>query len=165
MQTGILFNVIRNFFEYENPAKIALSVLAASALLTTAFAATGSGTENSASSLPGYVSNGYQPDVGTSFYRGRGMMGYNGEYGNYSGMMYSHSFGYFSVFHILLWILGLFLVVAIIRRMVWKKHAHCHWHHHSEELSDNAMNLLRERYAKGEIEKAEFEEKKKDLLS
>lgn len=33
------------------------------------------------------------------------------------------------------------------------------WHH------DSAMDTLRDRYAKGEINKEEFETKKKDLMS
>jgi len=34
-----------------------------------------------------------------------------------------------------------------------------------EKNSSDALEILRQRYARGEIEKAEFEEKKKDLTS
>ena len=34
-----------------------------------------------------------------------------------------------------------------------------------EKKSSEALEILRQRYARGEIEKAEFEEKRKDLLS
>ena len=34
-----------------------------------------------------------------------------------------------------------------------------------EKKSSEALEILKQRYARGEIEKAEFEEKKKDLMS
>ncbi|HKK63722.1 MAG TPA: SHOCT domain-containing protein [Bacteroidales bacterium] len=58
------------------------------------------------------------------------------------------------------WIIGLIIVVAIIW-MVFK------FMNQQKQITNNksALDLLNERYAKGEIDKAEYEEKKKDLVS
>jgi len=64
------------------------------------------------------------------------------------------------LFHAIVWIVVIWIIVAIIRggrhsrRMEWWKE----FHH-----KDPGMDVLRERYAKGEITKEEFDTKKKDL--
>ena len=57
------------------------------------------------------------------------------------------------------WIIGLIIVVAIIW-MVFK------FMNQQKQITNNksALDLLNERYAKGEIDKAEYEERKKDLM-
>jgi len=58
----------------------------------------------------------------------------------------------------LLWIVLLIVIVVVLVR--WASHGrHRHW------MGDEktALDILKERYAKGEINKQEFEEKKKDL--
>ncbi len=80
------------------------------------------------------------------------MWGYG--YGN--GMMgYSLFGGFFS----LLWfVLVVVIVIAIVRGITGGRHGH-HW----MDRDKTALDILKERYAKGEIDKNEFEEKKKDL--
>jgi len=65
----------------------------------------------------------------------------------------------YSIFGFIFQIVGLvFLVLAIlfVARYLMKNRKLRFW--------DNSMEILKERYAKGEIDKKEFEEKKKDLL-
>ena len=53
---------------------------------------------------------------------------------------------------ILFWVLAIIFIVWIIREIS------------GENSRSNALEILKERYAKGEIDKKEFEEKKKDLI-
>ena len=69
---------------------------------------------------------------------------------------------------IIFWILIVVLIIAIIRRIAYgphweKRYGRRYWEDKDDE-SDSAMRILKERYAKGEINKDEFEQKKKDLL-
>ena len=73
-----------------------------------------------------------------------------GYYGNY-GM--PNFFGGFFMF--LIWVLIIVLIIWLVKNYSHIKHG---------LKDDNAINILKERYAKGEIEKEEFESKKKDLL-
>jgi putative membrane protein len=66
-------------------------------------------------------------------------------------------------FGTLLWI---FVILTIIWALRYGSHHH---HHHSPHLTGHhdmtALNTLNHRYAKGEIDKQEYEQKKKDILS
>lgn len=80
-----------------------------------------------------------------------GMMGYGGGWGP---MML---FGGF--FWIILLILGVMAVVWIVR-------ASSHGGHHPPrvELSSSGLNILEERYARGEVNRDEYLQKKRDIL-
>lgn len=88
------------------------------------------------------------------------MMGY-WEYG-YNNPGY-HFFG--GIAMIIFWAIIIGLIVMLVRRSrMHGPHMHggfcCGGHE-----GGRALEVLRERYAKGEIDKKEFEEKKKDLMS
>lgn len=87
----------------------------------------------------------------------------------YPGYMYDMmGYGYggygFSIFHLiggiliaLFWVIVVILIIRLIRRrnlLDGRRHV---WMHES------ALDILKERYAKGEIDREEFEQKKKDL--
>ncbi len=64
------------------------------------------------------------------------------------------------LFTVLFWILIAFLVISLFRGF----HRRGGEYRDFEEGNpDKALNILRERYAKGEINKKEFEEMKKDI--
>lgn len=104
---------------------------------------------------------------------GYGMMGGYGGYNNGSwsapyqnnpmfnmmGYGYGPGWGYMGtggwIFMVLFWILVVFGIVALVRLGI-----HGGRHHRGEK---SALEILKERYAKGEIDRKEFEEKKKDL--
>lgn len=75
------------------------------------------------------------------------MMGY--EYG---------ALGWFGgIFMILWWVLIIAGVIYFIKWMAGQNN-------HNTGNKKSALEILKERYAKGEIEKEEFNEKKKDLI-
>ena len=82
------------------------------------------------------------------------MMGYGG-YGWVGALI--------SVFWI---VIAIVVIGSLIRfaRHGGKPLWHCR-HCHDGSDGSAALDILKERYAKGEIDKAEFEEKKKDLAS
>ena len=83
------------------------------------------------------------------------MMGYYGNYGPMMGYGYGDPLGL--IFTVLI---GLFTAFAVIMLIKWLAHGSKHaWREHGQ----SALDILKERYAKGEIERKEFEEKKKDL--
>lgn len=88
------------------------------------------------------------------------MMGY---YDGYGAMGFG--FGWF--FMILFWVLIIWAVVALIRWLSMGSHGHGGYHHQgmhgSHWASDRSIQILNERYAKGEITKEQFEEMKKNL--
>ena len=79
------------------------------------------------------------------------MYGLYNDYGWGAGSM----MGWFGggIMMVVFWALFIALVVWVVREVNGK-------HSHS---SSQALNILKERYAKGEISKEEFESKKKDL--
>ena len=89
----------------------------------------------------------------------------------YSPLYYHYSFwpeGFVSlVVNALFWVALISLFVFLFRRIGGHHHgAGCCGIHgdHGEEGDDvSYMNIIKERYAKGEIDKKQFEELKKDL--
>ncbi len=77
-----------------------------------------------------------------------------------SGMMGSFSWWWFMpIFMILFWGLVIWGIVALVRGLSQPGG--------SESVSsrpDSALEVLKKRYARGEIDKEEYEEKKKDLV-
>jgi putative membrane protein len=79
-------------------------------------------------------------------------------------MMYYYN--YWSPFHFLGNLIGWFLIILIILWILRAGRRGRYWHDfHRDFHKDSAMDILREKYAKGEISKEEFEVKKKDLSS
>lgn len=76
--------------------------------------------------------------------------------------IYDNSFGYGSmmsflgggIMMVVFWVLVIWLIIWLVRG------GSVHGHH----LSSSALDILKERYAKGEMNKEEFEAKKKDLM-
>ncbi len=77
-------------------------------------------------------------------------------YGNY-GLGMGYGYGLFGMMFSFIW--WALIILALVSFIKWAKDG---------KFSSNgkdALDILKERYAKGEISKAEFEEKKKDILA
>ena len=101
------------------------------------------------------------------------LLAYNGEafaqqggYGGYhmgSGMIGGWGMGWFGgIFMIIFWVLIIVGVVFLIKWLVQSPREHSS--SGRTDTSSRALDILKERYARGEINKQEFEEKKKDLF-
>ncbi|MBI5099819.1 MAG: SHOCT domain-containing protein [Nitrospirae bacterium] len=69
---------------------------------------------------------------------------------------YGWGMGFGWLFMIIFWVLVVLGVVYLLKLVAGGARR--------EENRDTALDILKQRYAKGEITKEEFEEKKKDLL-
>ncbi len=81
------------------------------------------------------------------------------------GFYFNHMYGggvFDFLASILFWVVGVFLLVWLIREFSKPKVG---GDHHETHHAKNPLEILKERYAKGEITKKEFESKKIDLLS
>jgi putative membrane protein len=79
----------------------------------------------------------------------------------YSGMMRPAGFDFFSIIFFILFVLFVVFIIKVIVRG-----SHGTGSDTDEELKgdDTAIQILRERYAKGEITKRQYLDMKKDLL-
>ncbi|MBN1849720.1 MAG: SHOCT domain-containing protein [Deltaproteobacteria bacterium] len=76
-------------------------------------------------------------------------------------MMGDWGMGWFGeIFMIIFWILIIIGVIFLIRWLIHSTRRDSDFWHKGPS---SAMDILKERYARGEIDKQEFEEKKKDL--
>jgi putative membrane protein len=78
--------------------------------------------------------------------------------------MYNGGYGFWIfdvLFAIVFWVLIIWLIVVLIR---WLSHPHGD-ENHIRHKDNTALKIIEERYARGEINKDEFEQKKKDLTS
>ena len=74
--------------------------------------------------------------------------------------MHYHGFGGMGLGMGLGWIIGILVVAAVIWLIIKTVNT---GNQASPGRDKSALDILKERYARGEIEKSEFEEKKKDL--
>ena len=94
--------------------------------------------------------------------------GWSSPFGNNStNNMMNFGFGPFGslgwIFMILWWVLIIVGIVAFIKWLTRKSRSTHHNEKPARPAGGSALDVLKERYAKGEINKQEFEEKKKDL--
>lgn len=66
--------------------------------------------------------------------------------------------GLFGFMHVLWWVLIVVAIVALIRAVGGR-------HGLRGPGEDRALSILRERYARGEIDKTEFDQRKRDLAA
>ena len=77
------------------------------------------------------------------------------------GMMGNWGMGWFGmIFMMIFWVLVIVALVFLIKWLIQTTSSR----KASEQTGSGAIDILKERYARGEIDKAEFESKKKDLL-
>lgn len=82
------------------------------------------------------------------------------DYRNYCGWgMYPGMMGWGWVFMLVFWVLIVVLIILLIRRLLSSGSTPIT----APPQEDSALEILKKRYARGEINKEEFESKKKDL--
>jgi putative membrane protein len=83
------------------------------------------------------------------------------EWGHGPGMMGGYGGGWFGgIFMVVFWIAVIVGVIFLIRWLVQSTGAGSH----GARSEESALEILKRRYARGEIDKKEFEQKKKDLI-
>lgn len=76
----------------------------------------------------------------------------------FDGNWFGHTF-FGGFFMVIIWVAIIFFVVWLVREMSGANKKQ----DGAEHRKKTALDILNERYAKGEIDRKEFEEKKKDL--
>lgn len=69
------------------------------------------------------------------------------------------------IFTIVFWALIVWLIITIIAWLGRSSPNYYKNHHDIRDRRNNVIDILEERYAKGEINKEEFDQKKKDLMT
>jgi uncharacterized membrane protein len=157
-----------------------LTILFFVTLTTSVFAQSSAPSDEGTRPGPGYSAGpggGYGYGPGSGYGMGPGMMGpgyggsygmrpwmqgpgWSGGYGMGPGMMgsqYGYGMGpWMLIFMLIFLVLVIAGIVLLVRYL--SPHARV-------KPSDDALEVLKRRYARGEIQKAEFEEKRKDLES
>ena len=85
-------------------------------------------------------------------------------YGPNYGMMNGYGFGYggYGVAHMIIWVV---VLIAIIAGVVWLvRSIAAPGMHHMPPKRSTGLDVLEERYARGDINRDEYLEKKKDIL-
>ena len=84
------------------------------------------------------------------------------EWGHGPGMMgWGSGMGWFGgIIMVIFWIAVIVGIVLLIRWLIISTRTPSH----GTSSGESALDILKKRYARGEIDKQEFEEKKKDLL-
>ena len=81
--------------------------------------------------------------------------------------MYNYGFGFpWFIFGWIFWVAIFILIFALLsghRHRHWHGNYWQHWQGHEHEGTSDPMGIIKERYAKGEINKEEFDRLKKDL--
>jgi uncharacterized membrane protein len=144
-----------------------LTILFFVILTSAAFAQLSAPSDQETRPGPGYgmgPGGGYGYGPGYGYGMGPGMMepGWRGGYGMGPGMMgpgYGPGYGYgMGPWMFIFMLIFLVLVIAGIVLLVRYLSPHAR-----SKSADDALDVLKRRYARGEIQKAEFEEKRKDL--
>lgn len=85
-------------------------------------------------------------------------------YGPGYGMMNGYGFGYggYGVVHMIFWVV---ILIAIIAGVIWLlRSTTAVGMHHMPPKRSAGLDVLEERYARGEINRDEYLQKKKDIL-
>jgi putative membrane protein len=83
--------------------------------------------------------------------------------GNYFGHVGGFGFGFGWIFMLIFWGLIIWAIFALVRGVSGHGCWGGHQHNEHGHKGNNALDILKGRYAKGEINKEEFESIKKDL--
>ena len=103
------------------------------------------------------ISGGWMPMMSMMWGGWSSPFGSNNSTNNMMNFGFGPFGGFGWIFMILWWVLIIAGIVALIKWLTGQSRGT----HHNEK---SALDVLKERYAKGEIDKKEFEEKKKDLV-
>ncbi len=78
----------------------------------------------------------------------------------YHGQMMANHMSVSGVLLVILWVAIMYFIFASMRMMQGRGHHH---RDHGMQHNSEALDILKTRYAKGEIQKEEFDIKKRDL--